>query len=75
MNKLLCGSVLAAALGSAIFGSFVGQIVSPNAQYSPLEGPIFGDRVGIYENFAMQHLVRMLARTILPFSETQHRIE
>ena len=48
MNKLLQGVMLASALGSALSSSYVGQVVSSNTTYRDLEGPIFGDRVGIY---------------------------
>ena len=48
VNKLLQGVVLASALGSALCSNYVGQVVSANTSYRDLEGPIFGDRVGIY---------------------------
>ena len=48
VNKLLQGVVLASALGSALCNNYVGQVVSADSRYRSLEGPIFGDRVGIY---------------------------
>ena len=50
VNKLLQGVVLATTLGSALSSSHVGQLVSSNTSYRDLEGPIFGDRVGIYHS-------------------------
>ena len=40
--------MLATTLGSALSSSHVGQVVSIDTPYRDLEGPIFGDRVGIY---------------------------
>ena len=50
MNTLLQGVMLASALGSALSSSYAGQVVSSNTKYHDLEGPIFGDRVGIYHS-------------------------
>ena len=54
MNTLLQGVMLASALNSALSSSYVGQVVSSNTTYRDLEGPIFGDRVGIYHSTSEQ---------------------
>ena len=55
MNKIVSGNPLGAMLGLPLLLGYVGQLVTPEASYRSLEGPLFGTRVGIYHSDLVSH--------------------
>ena len=73
MNTLLQGVMLASALGSGLSTSHVGQVVSSNTTYHDLEGPIFGDRVGIYHS-SSEHGPWSTERPPIPSGDEEYKM-